>query len=348
MRVLSYVKNLDASSYHRVYTPNQTLDAEVKVVRNITEEDLEWCDILHYSRHSVMAPAFISSMREKYGFKIIVDNDDWWEVPKDHPKYEFWTRSNIALQIRHHIANADAVICTNERLMHETTKLNPNCYVLPNALPFGEGQFVYRPSQPSERVRLLYASTVMNYSNTATIAGAMNKLADLPIEIVIAGYHESPLFVSLIDNLTAGGKIPHITTPWSDAETYMLNYVGDIGILPSKDTKFNNMKSNLKAIEYAALKIPVVVSKCDPYLDMDVDYFSGEKEFIDVVTKLVTDKKYRKKRGEDNYKFCKENYNLKDYAKLRKEIYEEVQRGNSNSGKVVATKDDRQYSTSAY
>jgi hypothetical protein len=348
MRVLSYVKNLDASSYHRVYTPNQKLDAEVKVVRNITEDDLEWCDILHYSRHSVMAPAFLSSMRDKYNFKIIVDNDDWWEVPKDHPKYEFWTRSNIALQIRHHIANADAVICTNDRLMNETTKLNPNCYVLPNALPFGEGQFVYRTSKPADKVRLLYASTVMNYSNTAMIAGAMKKLAHLPIEIVIAGHHESNMFIRLIDNLTAGGLIPHITTPWADAETYMLNYVGDIGILPNKETKFNSLKSNLKAVEYGSMKMPVVVSKCDPYLGMDVDYFSGEKEFINVVTKLVTDQDYRKKRGEDNYRFCKENYDLKNYSKLRKEIYEEVKRGYSNGGEIVTSENDRQYSTTAY
>ena len=160
----------------------------------------------------------------------------------------------------------------------------------------------------------------MNYTNTYIIEDSMKKLFSQNIEVVIMGHHDSPLFDIMVNNLTAG-KIPHRFVPWEGVEKYMSVYEGDIGILPSKPTKFNSLKSNLKVLEFAAMKIPVVVSKCDPYLDLPVNYFSGENEFVSQVTELVNDANLRKKCGEDLYKFCKENYSLSQFADKRREIY---------------------------
>jgi len=327
MKVLSYVKGLDGCSYHRIYLPNQQIE-ENRVVGQLSEEDLQWCDILHYSRHTMVAVDFLNKYREKYGFKIVVDTDDWWEVGKDHPKYEWWSKSNVSLQIRQHLMNSDAVTTTHERLASLIP--NDNVYVLPNTLMFGKGQFSKIKQPKSERVRLLYASTVMNYANTALIAGAMRKLAHLPIEIVIAGFDEkNPLFDIVVNNLTAG-VIPYRTKAWAEVKEYMSTYEGDIGILPSKPTNFNSMKSNLKVLEFAALKMPVVVSKCDPYLDLPVNYFSGENDFVKQITDLVTDLELRKYSGEELYKFCKKNYNMNPDARIK--AYEQIiQRSNRNS-----------------
>ena len=228
----------------------------------------------------------------------------------------------MSLQIRNHLMNADAVTCTHERLAEEVRSLNPNVYVIPNLIDYGKGQFRNRKMQESDKVRLLYASTIMNFSNTAIIAGAMKKIKHLPIEVVIAGHHESPLFDILIKNLTAGGEIPYRLVPWADSKNYMSKYVGDIGILPSKPTQFNSMKSNLKVLEYAALKMPVLVSEADPYLGMPVSYFNGENEFVERITELVENPELRKARGESLYKWCKENYSLKSFNRL--DIYKEV------------------------
>lgn len=327
MKVLSYVKGMDGCSYHRIYLPNQQIE-ENRVVGQLSEELLEWCDILHYSRHTMVAVDFLNQYRDKYGFKIVVDTDDWWEVGKDHPKYEWWSRSSVGLQVRQHLMNADAVTTTHERLAALIP--NDNVYILPNTVQYGVGQFKYREQPKSERVRLLYASTVMNYANTQLVAGAMRKLAHLPIEIVIAGYHEeSPLFDIVVKNLTAG-QIPYRTKDWVDAENYMSSYEGDIMILPSKNTHFNSMKSNLKVLEAAALKMPIVVSKCDPYLGLPVNYFSGENEFVEHITSLVNDAELRKRTGEDLYEYCKKNHNMS--PELRIKAYEEIiQRSNSNS-----------------
>lgn len=324
MKVLSYIKGNDGSSYHRVTMPNRTIDAEVREVSELTEPDLAWCDILHFSRHTIVAARYLEELKRKHGFKVIIDNDDWWEVHPDHPKYHVWTKGNTALQVRAHMMYADAVTCTHERMADAIREINPNVYVIPNALDYGKGQYKYKKQKSSDKVRLLYASTIMNYSNTAIIAGAMKKLKDLPIEVVIAGHHDSPLFDILVKNLTGDGLIPHRFTKWSDSNSYMKGYEGDIGILPSKPTIFNSHKSNLKVLEFGAMKIPAVVSQNDPYLGMDVDYFTGENSFVDQVTRLVEDAEYRNKRGNDLYNFCKSKYNLRDYADLRLSIYKEV------------------------
>jgi glycosyltransferase involved in cell wall biosynthesis len=54
----------------------------------------------------------------------------------------------------------------------------------------------------------------------------------------------------------------------------------DIGIAPLKDTEFNESKSYIKALEYAAVGIPCVVSKVGPYRDFvehGVTGFHAEK-----------------------------------------------------------------------
>lgn len=326
--MLSYIKGLDGSSYHRVYMPNKTIDADVREKSNIDEEDLEWCDILHYSRHSVMAPKFLDKMRSKYGFKIIVDNDDWWETPKDHPMHQYWKLSNVGLQVREHMMNADAVITTNYSLADITP--NDNVFIIPNGIDYGVGQFAYRKQQTNDKVRLLYASTIMNYTNTSLIASAMKKLAGLNIEIVIAGHHDSPFFDKLVDNLT-GGIIPFRFTKWLPSQEYMNAYEGDIMILPSKSTEFNRYKSNLKVLEAAALRMPVVVSEAEPYLNMPVNYFKGEKSFIEQIIKLIKDVEYRNNCGNILYRFCNNFYNIRLHAKKRLEIYEIIQRGNNHN-----------------
>lgn len=322
---------MDGCSYHRIFLPNNHLDAEVKVVSNLTEDDMKWCDILHYSRHVMYAPSFLAQKAKEHNVKIVVDTDDWWEVGKDHPKYELWKQSNVGPQIRQHMMYADAVTCTSEKL--SSIIPNDNVYVLPNTIPFGTGQFRKHELQKSDKVRLLYASSSMNYSNTFIIANAMKKIAHLPIEIVLVGYHEGEVYELILQNITANKTIQYSTIEWSGVENYMNGYKGDILLVPSKATEFNSYKSNIKLLEAAALGIPVVVSKAEPYLDMPVNYFSGEKEFIEQVTRLVEDMDYRTNCANQLEEFAKKNYDMTKWSEKRLKVYEEIlQRNNSNRG----------------
>jgi hypothetical protein len=309
--------------------PNNHLDAEVRTVSNLKEEDMKWCDILHYSRHVMISPKFIAEKAKEYNVKVIVDTDDWWEVGKDHPKYNLWMASNVGPQIRQHMMYADAVTCTSDKLAAIVP--NKNVYVLPNTIPFGVGQFREHELPKSDKVRLVYASSAMNYANTFIIAKAMKKLAHLPIEIVVVGYHEGEVYDVIIQNLTANKTIPYRTIEWTGTENYMDGYQGDILIVPSKATEFNAYKSNIKALEAAALNIPAVISRAEPYLGLPLNYFSGENEFVAEVTKLVEDVKYRKESAKRLSDFAKEHYDMDKWSAKRLKVYEDIQRSDRNS-----------------
>lgn len=302
--------------------PNNSIDAEVRTVSNLKEEDLKWCDILHYSRHVMISPAFISQQAKKYNVKVVVDTDDWWEVGKDHPKYHIWKKSDVGLQIRQHLMYADAVTTIHGKLAGIIP--NKNVYVLPNAINYGVGQFREHELPQSDKVRLLYASSAMNYANTFLIAEAMKSVVDLPIEWVIAGYVEGDVYDVIIKNLTADGKIPYSTIEWTDTENYMSSYLGDILVVPSKASLFNSYKSNIKVLEAAALNLPVLVSRAEPYLGMKANYFSGDKEFISELTRLVESKEYRDYSANRNREYCVENYSLDKWEDKRLEVYKQI------------------------
>lgn len=217
---------------------------------------------------------------------------------------------------------ADAVTTTHERLAEIIP--NHNIFILPNCLPYGEGQFKFKQKK-SKKVRLLYASTIVNWRNTDLIAGAMKKLSHLPVEVVIAGYHKEahPLFEKLVDNLTGSGVLPYRFTDWRATEEYMSGYEGDILLVPSKNTQFNSFKSNLKVLEAAAMGIPAVVSQFDPYLGLPVNYALGEAEWLKEIEALM-DPDHRKACAKRLQEFCHEHYDMNKWSEKRLEVYESI------------------------
>lgn len=71
-------------------------------------------------------------------------------------------------------------------------------------------------------------------------------------------------------------RIPGRNTGWSaDIWGYYRNIDFDIGIAPLAPTVFNRSKSAIKALEYAALGIPVVASDSEPYRPFVLDGVTG-------------------------------------------------------------------------
>lgn len=65
-------------------------------------------------------------------------------------------------------------------------------------------------------------------------------------------------------------------TPWSvDLFDYYRSIDFDIGVAPLAPIEFNRSKSHIKALEYAALGIPVVASDREPYRDFVIDGVTG-------------------------------------------------------------------------
>jgi glycosyltransferase involved in cell wall biosynthesis len=98
-------------------------------------------------------------------------------------------------------------------------------------------------------------------------------------------------------------KYPIRFTDWS---AKVMDYYGkidfDIGLAPLKATKFAAAKSAIKALEYAALGIPVVASDTGPYSDFVIDGVTGwlvrrEHEWAVRLRELINDEAMRTEMG---------------------------------------------------
>ncbi len=303
---------MDGCTYHRIFHKNNHTDHEVRTVNNITEADLEWCDVLNYSRHCLYAPEFLRQMATKHNFKIVVDCDDVWFTEEWHPLHPVWKDGRLKRQVEAHMCNADAVTVTHNRLRNLIIDrgINEKVLVLPNTIPFDEGQYNQYFFQATDKIRLLYASSPMNYINTRILKGVMKKLyKKYPnLEVVILGGTKGWHFDEGAKNLTDNGRIPNRIYQFQPVEDYMKLYEGDIMILPCVDNQFMSMKSNLKLLEAASQNLPVVCSRVDPYLGWPVEYAHGDNQWVEKISRLIDDVEYRKKCADSLAEYARDFY----------------------------------------
>ena len=340
MRVLALTDPNNGVGYHRIMYPCAALPNAECYIRNFWDQEVldKGVDIVLYNRLIADTPMEIKDKRRQYGFKIIVDVDDYWMLDRGHILYDYYHEPNgLSKKMVDNITLADAVTCTHERLASKIREHNKNVYVIPNALMYDLNQF-NADKDPSDKVRLIYVGGVTHKDDVGILRHPMKKihgdkiLRD-QIKTVFCGYNTANLeskdaYDYMLGAFTCGLQLnPEIRPPlevWSYMDFYRN---GDISIVPLKDTTFNSMKSNLKILEAGVKHLPVVVSKVHPYLDFPkniVNYVEKQGDWYLHIKKLVKDKQLREEQGQALGQYCRENYHLHEISKLRRQIFDEV------------------------
>lgn len=90
----------------------------------------------------------------------------------------------------------------------------------------------------------------------------------------------------MISNFTCGLKLGD-TRRFLPVTEYMNFYNdADCSIVPLRATKFNSMKSNLKLLEAASKKIPVIGSNVEPYLNSPMIQVNQQGDWYKEIKKL--------------------------------------------------------------
>lgn len=110
----------------------------------------------------------------------------------------------------------------------------------------------------------------------------------------------------------------------------------DIGIAPLRDNELNRCKSNLRWLEYSALKIPTVASRIYPFENSINNKKTGlvvgnsAKEWYEALRELIVNKDKRIAMGQKAYEVVKKDYNMDKvsitYLSILKEIKDEFRR----------------------
>lgn len=330
MRILVITQQNSGVGYHRLMLPVHFMPGVYGLFTDSYTEELheQKFDILFVNRFVPLVDLeTILEHREKYGFKLIVDIDDYWHLDSWH----ILSKSYPTQKIIDHIKAADVVTCTNELLFKELKPLNENVHILPNALPYGEDQFVNVKTE-SEKVRFIYAGSITHQKDLEILRYPLTRFSSdqdsKKTEFCLCGYNPEEtkyrdVWHSMIRDFTCGFKLGHVRAALP-VDKYMNFYNDcDVSLVPLVQSRFNSMKSNLKVLEAASRQIPVIASNVSPYDSCPVLKVDKQPDWFRSIKKIVNDSIYIQEEGLKLFEWANENFNLRKVNIERKQIFEQ-------------------------
>jgi glycosyltransferase involved in cell wall biosynthesis len=213
----------------------------------------------------------------RLGGKIVVGevDDDYVNLSPDHPAY-LATKKHPhfnRLWMLNTFRACDAITVTTPQLKRVYSEINPNVHVLPNALNWEMWKDV-TPQYEIERKRVRIGWMGDSYwrpRDVSLLAECVGPfLSDHPeVDFVAAGNNED-VFEKL--GVPEQRRVSYQGVPFR-ARPDLTDLSGlptitatmDIGLVPLVLSDFNQAKSCLKGMEYAACGIPCVASPTEPY-----------------------------------------------------------------------------------
>src|SRR5678815_5491600 len=156
MDIIPFIRSKNACDYHRLILPLENLGIPTRLKPGTLPDGFKDCKVLIFNRYCPFDIGQILKFKFKHGFTIICDLDDYWKLYPGHVAEKVWDKYNTTQKMMEGILNSDMVWTTTKRLADQVLPYNKNVEVIPNALPFDEGQFnSYK--EESDVVRVLYA-----------------------------------------------------------------------------------------------------------------------------------------------------------------------------------------------
>lgn len=344
MRIIAFANRNSGPAYHRIIMPLMLMKGpDVFITNDLLEEHFEkGCDILMYNRtlpdHAMEK---IRELKKKYGFRICVDVDDWWELDPHHILYQEYKDEGFALKQVDHLCNADLIFTTHRRLADKIEDMvdrmfplmrvasalpliRPSVHVLPNAIP-RQGQFDIKREWHG-LTRLFWQGSITHRHDIELLHAPIHSLGKLSkkVKMIMAGYtKDDPEWHSMAHTYTANLKHQYKLIEGCRVAQYYAAYAhADICLVPLCNSPFNRMKSNLKILEAANMGLPVIASNVHPYIGMPVSFCSNSRDWIGHIKRLVQWPARRQEEGERLAEYCQTHYNFHKINNERKQILE--------------------------
>jgi glycosyltransferase involved in cell wall biosynthesis len=234
-----------------------------------------------------------AQLRAAGGRKLVYEMDDdpftvdevnWLAQPQ-------FRKADVLACIRACAALAHLVTVTTEPLAEVFRQFNPNVTVIPNFIPT-ELLNIKRLRHP--RLTIGWAGGASHMRDMAMIAQVWRDVVD---ETGARGH-----FVGVdYRNMLRPRGFDH--TPWENSpRKYYRTIDFDIGLIPIAEHPFARSKSSIKALEFAALGIPVIASDCEAYREFVIDGVTGflvrtPAQWRDALLMLVHDQRLRDEMG---------------------------------------------------
>lgn len=217
-------------------------------------------------------------------------DDDPFEIECHNPAAAAYGSRVAQDSIAHCIEIAALVTASTEPLAEQMRKINPNVVVLKNRID-EHMLSIERPRR--DKLTIGWAGGASHREDIKVCSYGLRKTLE---RFDVEAHFIGPDFTDLI-------RKPVRHTPWCATTTDYYRLLDfDIGLAPLAPTVFAQSKSHIKALEYAALGIPVIASDVAPYRDFVIDGVTGwlvrrDHEWAVRLRELICDEAMRTEMG---------------------------------------------------
>lgn len=286
---------------------------------------------------------FFLEMQHKHQKPFVLEVDDnYVDVPEWNEAYHSFkngsTYRRVALDS---MRNSDAMVVTTPHLGHAYGRVNDTIYVIPNSLDFkGDRKFVgwdKASVRKHKGTRIGWIGGRSHFRDLMMVAPALREVLVNNPAVTLC------LVNSAIKDSCQALNIPYPFEGLSNVHyadrsvainrysAFMGSFGFDIGIAPLVDCNFNRSKSNLRFLEYSALKIPCVATEISHFSETIAN---GQDGFLikdndltawsSTLENLIADETLRQSVGRNAYKKVKTEFNVArnapTYLRLLKQI----------------------------
>jgi glycosyltransferase involved in cell wall biosynthesis len=280
---------------------------------------------------------FFLEMRAKHEKPMLVEtDDDYVDVPPWNEAFRsFGPGTDVRQNAINHLKAADGLIVSTPFLKETYLQFNPNVHVVENSLDLDVWNKCTIPRHKYLRVGWIGGRT--HVQDLLMVAPVIKDLV-----------REFPHVWFYVVNSALKHYATHSGQPYVFQDTpnvfytdrgvsinlyprFMSSFAFDIGIAPLIDCNFNRAKSNLRWLEYSALKVPTVATKISHFEQTITPRHDGllvENNDLQVwkdnLRALITDETMRRQIGRNAYVTVKNKFNVRkrasEYLRLLKDV----------------------------
>jgi hypothetical protein len=275
--------------------------------------------IITQAVHTQKAIAFLYAVRDKYKVPFYADiDDDPYSLSSQHPSYDKMAPGSQAeLWMDDLVKFVDGIFASTEYLKDRLLPYNPNVIVIPNGIDievWDEVKVKKHPAYLKDRINIGWVGGGNHFEDL--------ELIERPIKEILKKHNHARFTIAI------GNEIPfyfrnnkHIIAfdfkSWVDIDRYpsfIKSLHIDIGLAPLRDNFHNRAKSNLKWLEFSAMKVPMIGSDVEPYKKTTALIAKTEEDWFNHIDNMILSEQARTQLGIDSYNNLKDNFNTKDLS----------------------------------
>lgn len=300
----------------------------------------KWADVVIWmGLHTYQSLNLFRQLKARHSKIFISEFDDYlFSIPEKNAAYEFYKPGEELTRVGvDQLKESDGVIVSTSYLKELYLPFNNNIQVVENVVDLA----LWRCGPPSpvrQRVTIGWVGGGTHEQDLAIIKDPLFKVLEENENVSFTCMHGIPSF------FRGHKKIRTVKAfkPTNKYPKWVIDERFDIGLAPLVDNNFNRGKSNLRWLEYSAMKVPCIASPLPHFVDAIIDGKTGflaknTEDWVKLMTLLITNRDLRLQVGRSAFEEVRENWSMKTLGRKYFTAIKGILNAGSHEGRFGGT-----------